>query len=190
MSQGGKITAVYGFNTFNEFIGQSSSQSVAEGDSVTFTIDQSSPGEQATYVGVSNADDATCVSWITVEQRDNTPGGAWTGDIGSECGQRWHNGNQKAGKLKDSDEDYVPRCLLDSHLPMHMQSLTAYQALGSIPTLRMARTVQPSSSGLLPTARTSRTLYPTTTNVDPLFGAEMMDQSLVRYPYPVEDLPN
>ncbi|THW90562.1 hypothetical protein D6D15_04485 [Aureobasidium pullulans] len=107
---GGKISAVYGFNTFNEFIGQADGQKVAEGDSVTFTIDQSSPGEQASFVGISNAADATCISWIAVGQRDNTPGGAWTGDIGAECLQRWHVGNQKAGKFKDSNVDYIPRC--------------------------------------------------------------------------------
>lgn len=84
---------------------------MAEGDSVTFTIDQSSPGEQASFVGISNAADATCISWIAVGQRDDTPGGAWTGDIGAECLQRWHVGNQKAGKFKDSNVDYIPRCL-------------------------------------------------------------------------------
>ncbi|KAL2026277.1 hypothetical protein VTO58DRAFT_103461 [Aureobasidium pullulans] len=107
---GVKISAVYGFNTFNEFIGQADGQKVAEGDSVTFTIDQSSPGEQASFVGISNAADATCISWIAVGQRDNTPDGAWTGDIGAECLQRWHVGNQKAGKFKDSNVDYIPRC--------------------------------------------------------------------------------
>ncbi|KEQ78740.1 hypothetical protein M438DRAFT_340401 [Aureobasidium pullulans EXF-150] len=107
---GGKFSAVYGFNILNEFIGQANGQKVAEGDSVTFTIDQSSPGEQASFVGISNAADATCISWIAVGQRDDTPGGAWTGDIGAECLQRWHVGNQKAGKFKDSNVDYIPRC--------------------------------------------------------------------------------
>jgi hypothetical protein len=64
---------------------------------------------QSTYVGIANDDDATCISWITVEQRDNAPGGAWTGDIGASCGQRSYPGNQPAGYLPDGT-DYVPQC--------------------------------------------------------------------------------
>jgi hypothetical protein len=108
-TKGGGISAIYGFNTFNEFIGQSDSKNLADGDSVTFTISQSSAGVQSTYVGIANDDDATCISWITVEQRDNAPGGAWTGDIGASCGQRSYAGNQAAGYLPDGT-DYVPQC--------------------------------------------------------------------------------
>lgn len=42
---------------------------------------------------------------------DDTPGGAWTGDIGAECGQDWYEQNEKAGYLdKDQKEAYIPRC--------------------------------------------------------------------------------
>ncbi|KAF7195304.1 hypothetical protein HII31_03510 [Pseudocercospora fuligena] len=107
---GGTIAAVYGFNTFNEYIGQSDSKHINEADYVTFTIDQSSPGEQADYISVANNGDATCISWISTEPSDSSKGGAWTGDIGAECGQRWHMGNQRAGDLPNNGGEYVPKC--------------------------------------------------------------------------------
>lgn len=79
------------------------------------TVDQSTPGLRAEYIAVSNNNDATCIAWITVQQFDDTRGGAWTGDIGSSCGQASHYSEESAGKLKNddgsySDTDYTPRC--------------------------------------------------------------------------------
>ena len=79
------------------------------------TIDQATPCLRAEYIAISNDNDATCVAWITVKQFDNTRGGAWTGDIGSECGIASHHSEESAGKLRnddgsDSDVEYTPRC--------------------------------------------------------------------------------
>lgn len=42
---------------------------------------------------------------------DDTPGGAWTGDIGSECGQHWYEQTEMAGYLdKEQKKQYIPRC--------------------------------------------------------------------------------
>jgi hypothetical protein len=42
---------------------------------------------------------------------DETPGGAWTGDIGYQCGQNWYEQGEMAGYLdEDQKEEYVPRC--------------------------------------------------------------------------------
>lgn len=76
------------------------------------TVDQSVAGRRAGYISVSNNDDATCIAWITVQQPDNTQGGAWTGDVGYQCGQRWYNSVEPAGRLKDEQGggEYVPKC--------------------------------------------------------------------------------
>lgn len=81
-------------------------------------VDQSEAGLRAGYIAISNNNDATCISWITVKQFDNSFGGAWTGDIGRACGQDWYPSVEPAGRYKkDGDGDkeytgdeYVPAC--------------------------------------------------------------------------------
>jgi len=89
-----------------------------QGGIVDTVIDSFSNGARAEYAGISVARDAVCVAWISVSQYDNTPGGAWTGDIGYECGQAWYANKEKAGYLdEDQKEDYIPRCTwLDASL--------------------------------------------------------------------------
>ncbi|SMQ44895.1 unnamed protein product [Zymoseptoria tritici ST99CH_3D7] len=108
---GGQIGAVYGYNGDNEFIGQSTNALVREADEIDFIIDQDSPAEQAVYVSVSARNDAICASWIAVEYRDASSGGggAWTGDVGRHCGQRWAWGREVAGKNPDGT-DWEPAC--------------------------------------------------------------------------------
>lgn len=67
---------------------------------------------RAEYISVSNNNDATCIAWIAVQQFDKTSGGAWTGDIGYNCGQTWYNSVESAGKFHDEDGggDYIPKC--------------------------------------------------------------------------------
>ncbi|KXT13274.1 hypothetical protein AC579_2499 [Pseudocercospora musae] len=95
------MAAVYGFNAFNEYIGQSNSKHISKADYVTFTIDQSSLGEQADYISVSNNGDAT---WISTKHSDSSKCGVWTGDIGAECGPRWHMCNQRAGDMPNEGD--------------------------------------------------------------------------------------
>lgn len=73
-------------------------------------LEQFDQGRRIEYAGVSAEKDAICIAWITVTMHDGTNGGAWTGDIGSECDQVWYHSAEKAGKFKDSNEDYIPRC--------------------------------------------------------------------------------
>lgn len=43
-------------------------------------------------------------------QYDGTYGGAWTGDIGANCGQAWYHNDDTAGYFKDTMDDYYPAC--------------------------------------------------------------------------------
>lgn len=105
---------MYAYGRDNEYIGQSENHVVKKADDYSFTIDQNSAGYQAGYISVANDNDGTCIAWITVRQHDDTEtGGAWTGDIGKECGQRWYPSNQLAGKVTDENGekvDYAPAC--------------------------------------------------------------------------------
>ena len=109
LKQGGQIQAVYGYNKNNEYIGKSTNHLVKDGDVHTFTLDQYSPGVQAEYISLSNWNDGTCVAWVAVNMKDTSQGGVWTGDIGRECGQRWHDSGQTAGQYPDGS-DYIPAC--------------------------------------------------------------------------------
>ncbi|CAE7195967.1 hypothetical protein CFE70_007679 [Pyrenophora teres f. teres 0-1] len=109
-SLGGSINKIYAFDTRNGYSGQSGGCQIDSGGICTKTVDQSVGGRQAGYISVSNNNDATCIAWITVVQFDNTPPGAWTGDIGWKCGQRWYNSVESAGRLKDEDKEYIPKC--------------------------------------------------------------------------------
>lgn len=110
--QGGSINHIYAFDERNGYAGQSGGCSIDSGGICTKTIDQSVAGRRAGYIGISNNDDATCIAWVTVQQYDNTRGGAWTGDIGYKCGQRWYNSVEPAGKLTDEQGggEYIPIC--------------------------------------------------------------------------------
>lgn len=114
MLQGGQISAVYAFDAENQYIGQASNHLVKSGGDYTFTIDQSTASLQSGYISVANNNDGTCIAWITVAQHDGSDSnGAWTGDIGKECGQRWYPSDQKAGKITDENGavvDYMPAC--------------------------------------------------------------------------------
>ncbi|KAM0717907.1 hypothetical protein Q7P37_006239 [Cladosporium fusiforme] len=110
---GGQVNAVYGYDQFNAYLGKSSGAKVKEGDVNDFIIDQGSPGTQAQYVSLANGNDGTCITWVAVANKDGKGGGAWTGDIGYQCGQRWHAGGQVAGTYKSGDregEDWEPYC--------------------------------------------------------------------------------
>lgn len=62
-------------------------------------------------MAVSTGDDAVCVAWITVANHDGSlKGGAWTGDIGYKCDQHWYQQDEAAGKVPDSNDDYIPHC--------------------------------------------------------------------------------
>ncbi|KAK7432958.1 hypothetical protein QQZ08_000429 [Neonectria magnoliae] len=43
---------------------------------------------------------------------DPDSGGAWTGDIGYECGQNWYANKEPAGYLgEEEEEEYIPKCI-------------------------------------------------------------------------------
>ncbi|SMR51255.1 unnamed protein product [Zymoseptoria tritici ST99CH_1E4] len=106
----GGIGAIYGFDTNNNYIGKAAGAKVGTGGFREFTIDQSVPGMQGDFISVESTNDAICIAWVSVGMFDDSPGGAWTGDIGFNCGQRWYEGNQVAGKDNDTGELYKPRC--------------------------------------------------------------------------------
>jgi hypothetical protein len=110
--QGGSINHIYSFDERNGFGGQADGCQVGDGGVCTVKVDQSVGGRRAGYIGVSNNNDATCIAWITVQQFDGSQGGAWTGDVGSFCGQRWYNSVEPAGNLKPEQGggEYIPRC--------------------------------------------------------------------------------
>jgi len=108
-SLSGSINKVYSFSQVNGYQGQADGCDIGSGGICDRTIDAGVGGQRAKYVSISNNDDATCIAWITVTQFDGTFGGAWTGDIGSVCGQSWYESVEVAGRLDDGG-DYVPRC--------------------------------------------------------------------------------
>lgn len=95
-----------------------------QGGVVDTVIDSFSGGARAEYIGISVARDAVCVAWISVKQFDQTTGGAWTGDIGYECGQAWYANKEMAGYVDDDEtEEYIPRCTwLDAALKEDTES--------------------------------------------------------------------
>ncbi|RSL61019.1 hypothetical protein CEP54_006481 [Fusarium duplospermum] len=108
---GGEVSAAYAWDFENNYLGRADGDSMELGGIVETMIDSFSGGSRAEYIGISVADDAVCVAWITVAQFDKTKGGAWTGDIGYECGQSWYANKEAAGYLgKDEDEEYIPKC--------------------------------------------------------------------------------
>ena len=116
---GGGITSVYGFDVHNDYLGSSKSGSIKTSMSADFTIAQAFDDRQAEYISVAGSDDAVCISWVSVSQHDGSDGGAWTGDIGYQCGESWYHGNQSPGHFKNPDgsagDKYWPMCTwLDS----------------------------------------------------------------------------
>jgi hypothetical protein len=111
-TQGGSISHVYAFDERNGYAGQSDGCDIDSGGICTKTVDQSVAGRRAGYIAVANNNDATCIAWITVSQFDGTRGGAWTGDIGYQCGQDWYNSLEPAGRLTDEQGggEYIPKC--------------------------------------------------------------------------------
>ncbi|KFZ03596.1 hypothetical protein V502_10809 [Pseudogymnoascus sp. VKM F-4520 (FW-2644)] len=109
----GNIEAAYAWEINNNYLGQSDGAHIEVGGTADLTIDSFSPGSRADFTGVSVTDNALCISWITVAQYDGTTGGAWTGDIGYNCGQNWFMQTESAGYI-DADAnpkvDYIPRC--------------------------------------------------------------------------------
>lgn len=94
-------------------MGQSDNNYVGDGDTHTFTVGQGSEGAQGAYISVANDNDGTCIAWVTVKQMDDTPGGAWTGDIGRECGERWFASIEQGGIYEDEngdEQEYRPAC--------------------------------------------------------------------------------
>ncbi|KAK3180621.1 hypothetical protein K4F52_008087 [Lecanicillium sp. MT-2017a] len=105
----GTIDAIYAWDINNNYLGQSGGSYIKEGDIHDFIIDQDSGGTRSEYVGLAAANNALCIAWITVSQLDNTRGGAWTGDIGYNCGNDWYPSTEPAGKLDNGDR-YIPYC--------------------------------------------------------------------------------
>lgn len=93
----------------NGYAGQSEGCKIDSGGLCSKMVDQTVAARRAGYISVSNNNDATCISWITVSQFDGTPGGVWTGDVGYACGQVWYNSVEPAGRLKEGGE-YIPKC--------------------------------------------------------------------------------
>ncbi|KAI4690666.1 uncharacterized protein J4E88_002138 [Alternaria novae-zelandiae] len=108
-SLSGSINKVYSYSQANGYQGQADGCDIGNGGICDVIIDAGVPGQRAVYVSVSNNNDATCIAWIIVQQRDGTFPGAWTGDIGAACGQSWYEQIEVAGKQPDGS-DYVPRC--------------------------------------------------------------------------------
>jgi hypothetical protein len=111
--QGGQISAVYAYNNENEYLGKSDNNYVGDGDTHTFTVGQGSESAQGGYISLANDNDGTCVAWVTVQPADKTDGGAWSGDVGRECGERWFASIEQAGTYKDEDgeeQEYRPAC--------------------------------------------------------------------------------
>ncbi|EHK18047.1 uncharacterized protein TRIVIDRAFT_67261 [Trichoderma virens Gv29-8] len=107
----GNIAAVYAWDQSHNYMGKSNGgQYIKEGDFGDFVMDQFVDGKRIGYAAVTADKDAVCIAWITITMNDGTPKGAWTGDIGSDCGQAWYPSNEIAGTLKDSNESYFPRC--------------------------------------------------------------------------------
>ena len=121
---------MYAYGREHEYIGQSDNHVVREGDDHTFTVDQHSAGMQAGYISVANNNDGTCVAWIVVSQHDGSDtNGAWTGDVGKECGQRWYPSNQHAGTVTDDNgqkSDYIPACKKIIDAPALLAYLETY----------------------------------------------------------------
>ncbi|KAK0128776.1 hypothetical protein ONS95_000727 [Cadophora gregata] len=109
VSLGGKIAATYGWSSQNDYLGQSDSGSMGNAGFSDFIVDSYEPGTVAAYVGVASDDDGVCIAWITDKQLDDTAGGAWTGDIGKQCGQVVYYQAEHAGRLPDGG-DYYPWC--------------------------------------------------------------------------------
>ncbi|KAK0113923.1 hypothetical protein ONS96_014772 [Cadophora gregata f. sp. sojae] len=111
----GNLAAVYAWDINNNYLGQGAGQDIAAGDAPTITVDQSSPGTRAEFVGLSGGDDAICIAWVTVAQKDETLGGRWTGDVGYSCGENWYEQAEFAGYIdKDGpqteENKFIPHC--------------------------------------------------------------------------------
>ncbi|KAF5228856.1 hypothetical protein FAUST_10830 [Fusarium austroamericanum] len=121
---GGEVSAAYAWNFDNNYLGRGDGGSMEQGGVVDIVIDSFSGGARAEYIGISVARDAVCVAWISVKQFDQTTGGAWTGDIGYECGQAWYANKEMAGYIDDDEtEEYIPRCTwLDAALKEDTES--------------------------------------------------------------------
>ncbi|KAM3479769.1 hypothetical protein MY5147_001542 [Beauveria neobassiana] len=106
----GDIGGVYAWDTNHEYRGKSDGAYIKAGDIHDFKVAQDTGGARAEYIGVSAGKDAVCIAWITVHMHDSTEGGAWTGDIGYNCDQKWYPQSEKAGSLPDGGGDYIPHC--------------------------------------------------------------------------------
>lgn len=94
---------MFGFDLQNGYIGKSGGGSDSAGGVIRNVLDQANPDRQADYLDVTFTNDDICVAWISVRMHDGSPGGAWTGDVGSLCGQPWHKSNPAAGRKKNGD---------------------------------------------------------------------------------------
>lgn len=120
----GNIETVVGYDFYNQEVGRADGGHVGSGGTLDLTLDQSVPGVQSDFVSVSAGNDAVCIAWISVRQKDGVEaaGGAWNGDIGSSCpgpngaGQFVYASEQVAGTLPDGGE-WRPQCMwLDGDL--------------------------------------------------------------------------
>ncbi|PKK52751.1 hypothetical protein CI102_2487 [Trichoderma harzianum] len=106
----GNIGAVFAWDNNNNYRGKSKGKHIGEGSFEDIILSQFQHGRRLEYVAVAADEDAVCIAWIGVTMEDGTPNGAWTGDIGSECGQAWYHSNEVGGYFKDTQKRYIPRC--------------------------------------------------------------------------------
>ncbi|PVH68909.1 hypothetical protein DL98DRAFT_554645 [Cadophora sp. DSE1049] len=90
---GGDVARVYAWDVNNNCLGEGDDGLIGIGGVLDTTIDSLSAGSRANFTSVA----------ITVTQFDGPLSGAWTGDIGYECGQNGFMNTEKAGYLNKDD---------------------------------------------------------------------------------------
>jgi len=108
-TMGGGLDGVYSFDYWNHFIGSAYDEDIPQGGFNDITIDSpDSPTTSATYVQVTNGNDATCIAYLALTNADGTSR-TWMGDIGWFCGANWYESATEAGQYKDGSP-YYPKC--------------------------------------------------------------------------------
>ncbi|KAF2763110.1 hypothetical protein EJ05DRAFT_506744 [Pseudovirgaria hyperparasitica] len=109
---GGRIDGVWTYNALDERRGTAKGSNIGAADYHDFSIESPVWGELANYVNVKAGNDAVCIAWIGVTQKDGSDSdGAWNGDIGAACGQSWFHQYEVAGRCDDcKDGLFIPRC--------------------------------------------------------------------------------
>ncbi|KAF2197632.1 hypothetical protein GQ43DRAFT_458389 [Delitschia confertaspora ATCC 74209] len=108
---GGRLAKITGYDANNAIIGSAVPQNdISSGDFADYTLDQNVDGVQTQFASFIGTNGAICISWLTLKNKDGAADAAWTGDVGFNCGHSWNWGNQVAGRTKDTNEPFKPRC--------------------------------------------------------------------------------